>query len=821
MTNKPPRRRPAPVKIDSAEAEGSLPSTLPEAADLQHLLAGALDGVSEGLIVLDRDWRLVFVNPAGERFVQVPRAGLLGRNFWELFPEARNRRFGLEYRRAIAENVAVHFEDFYPAPLDKWYEVRAFPSPEALSIFFRDVTERHKVGEALRQSEERYRSLFTSMEGGFAVLDVICDENGTPRDSRFLEINPAFERMAGLKRDDVVGKLASVVFPADNARWVTTYGVVALTGESITVDHDSPSTGRRFDVVAYRPAPGQFAVVFHDVTERRRLEDKQRVLLAKYSVLFDSFPLGISVTDSEGNIREINRIASRILGTTPEAVVGQRIGRPEWRIIRPDGSPMPPEEFASVRAFKEQAVVEDVEAGIARPGEDVLWISASAAPLSLEGYGVVITYADISRRRQAEAALVEAHRGAVDARARLEAVMDALPTGVAIVDAAGGVSRANAAYEQLWGAGRPAIRSVSDYRPYKAWWLDTGREVLPGEWASARAVRRGETAIGQLLEIERFDGGRACILNSAAPILDEGGKVTGCAVAVQDITAHVEVERALEGSRADLRRANEELQAVNDALRRNNETLEARVAARTADLDRRSAQLQALALDLTRAEERERQRVAQVIHDDLQQLLSVARINLGMVLERVKTPSVQKSLRDADDRIAESLVITRRLTSELSPAILHRSGLAAALRWLGRWYKERFDLTVEVEADEDVRLDAELRVMLFRAVRELLFNVIKHARTTSARVSLTQTADGRARIVVSDQGVGFDPETLRSWDGTRGSFGLFSLRERLDVLGGHFEVASSPGQGATITILGPAAERVSRDAPRRAGRKRR
>jgi PAS domain-containing protein len=261
---------------------------------------------------------------------------------------------------------------------------------------------------------------------------------------------------------------------------------------------------------------------------------------------------------------------------------------------------------------------------------------------------LVVFLRDISQRKQVATALHEAHRAAVAARSRLEAIMDALPTGVAILDGEGGIVRANAAFDRTWGEGRPPARSVADYRLYKARWLDSGRDILPEEWASTRAVRHGETVIGQALEIERFNGGRAYVLNSAAPVFDEDGKTAGCAVAIQDISRRIEVERELERSEAALRASNDELEAANEALRRNNETLEAQVAARTADLSQRTSQLQALALDLTRAEERERQRVAQVIHDHLQQLLSVARINLGMILERVKTRPIQKSLADLD-----------------------------------------------------------------------------------------------------------------------------------------------------------------------------
>jgi signal transduction histidine kinase len=105
-------------------------------------------------------------------------------------------------------------------------------------------------------------------------------------------------------------------------------------------------------------------------------------------------------------------------------------------------------------------------------------------------------------------------------------------------------------------------------------------------------------------------------------------------------------------------------------------------------------------------------------------------------------------------------------------------------------------------------MDEETRVVLFRSVRELLVNVVKHAKVATARVQLDTTIDGRARIVVSDTGAGFNPEALRAWDGTSGGFGLFSVRERLEALGGRLDIDSAPSRGARFTIVGPPPEQA-------------
>ena len=127
-----------------------------------------------------------------------------------------------------------------------------------------------RAEEALRESEERYRSLFNGMTEGFALHEIICDAKDEPCDYRFLDINPAFERLTGLNREDVIGKTHNEVLPDDDSLWVKAYGAVAITGEPTQFENYSPALGRHYEVFAYRPAPSQFAVVFKDITERKQ-----------------------------------------------------------------------------------------------------------------------------------------------------------------------------------------------------------------------------------------------------------------------------------------------------------------------------------------------------------------------------------------------------------------------------------------------------------------------------------------------------------------------------------------------------------------------
>lgn len=177
----------------------------------------------------------------------------------------------------------------------------------------------------------------------------------------------------------------------------------------------------------------------------------------------------------------------------------------------------------------------------------------------------------IGRRRHAEE-LEAARTAAENEKLRLEAVMEALPVGVAITDARGGSITTNSAYERVWAGPRPPTASVKDYAPYKAWWVDSGRPLAPEEWASAQVVEKGEPVVGQMLEIQKFDGSRAFVINSAAPVRDAGGNIAGSAVAIQDIT--------------ELRESQKELQQLT-------ETLEQRVRQRTVELAEANERLQA------------------------------------------------------------------------------------------------------------------------------------------------------------------------------------------------------------------------------------
>jgi PAS domain S-box-containing protein len=214
-------------------------------------------------------------------------------------------------------------------------------------------------------------------------------------------------------------------------------------------------------------------------------------------------------------------------------------------------------------------------------------------------------------------------------------------------------------------------------------------------------------------------------------------------------------------------------------------------------------QLQSLASELSLTEERERRRLATVLHDHIAQLLVVAKGKFEKIQESPLYRSLTKPMDEIRRLIEESIRYTRSLVFELSPPILYDLGLEPAMEWLADHMQQQYGLVVEVEDDDQPKpLNNEGRVLLFRAVRELLFNVLKHAQVSHARVSLHRDGD-RLRIIVEDKGVGFAPDRLCAANGKIEGFGLFSIRERLNYFGGGMEIGSIPGEVTRITLTFP------------------
>lgn len=225
---------------------------------------------------------------------------------------------------------------------------------------------------------------------------------------------------------------------------------------------------------------------------------------------------------------------------------------------------------------------------------------------------------------------------------------------------------------------------------------------------------------------------------------------------------------------------------------------------RTQELEAHQIRLRSLATELNLTEQRERRQIALELHDYLAQHLVVCRYQLSQGLQ---TPELNTGLKTAlvkaDELLGESLAYTRSLVAQLSPHVLHEYGLIKALQSLGDHMSTQ-GLTVKVETDrEHIALPEDHAVLLYQSVRELLFNILKHAGVNQAVVTVEVVPPMNVQITVADRGNGFSPVSEKPEVTSTGRFGLFSIYERMLVLDGKLDIDSKIGQGTRVTLTLP------------------
>ena len=408
---------------------------------------------------------------------------------------------------------------------------------------------------------------------------------------------------------------------------------------------------------------------------------------------------------------------------------------------------------------------------IVLPDGKVSWIqSLGRADRAAGGHPTRLTGLDldVTERRRAEEAL-RARRDEERDR-ELQMLLETATQGIVSVDAQGTIVTANRALVAMfgWAPGELVGQSIERLVPPSV------RSAHVQHWTEYFAAP-GPRSLGvnQAFFGQRKDGSTFPLEVSLNHVATAGG---GHTIAfVTDITERKRGEAALRE--------------------------------RTVELEHRTAQLSRLASDLTLAEQHAREELAKTLHDGLQQLL----VSASMNLDRHATGDAQRvvgpdePLARAKRHLEQAIAAARSLSLELFPPVLHGSGLPAALTWLAERTRDQYGLLVQVSADPLANSDRkDVRTLLFESVRELLFNAVKHAQVDRVTIDLSLDRDDALCIIVADQGIGFDPAGLvERGKGGQAGWGLFSIRERLTLLGGRFDIESAPGQGTLFRLVAP------------------
>jgi PAS domain S-box-containing protein len=697
--------------------------------DSENRVSTILESMSDGFLALDRQWRFTYANQQGVEVIRyltnLEADAFLGKSHWEIFPWGVGKIVEQEYRRAITEQVAVHFE-FQYEPTGDWFEVHAYPSAAGLGIYFRNISDRKLAEAALGESEHRYRRLFEAMDQGFCLCEILLNENGEPTDYRFLEVNPMFEKMTELK--EPVGKTALQLVPNLEAFWIETYGQVALTGEPARFENGSEAMNKWFEVRAFRvdgPQSLKVAILFTNITDRKLAEIALQKSQERLSLAIES--AGMATWDMNMQTRRgiWSKSFFRLLGYEPVAT-----GEATFEMWR---SRLHPDDLERVMQKLESAQntrsLYNPEYRIIRADTgEIRWIKAfgrfldDETGLATRFTGVLF---DASDRKLAEITLQQSRETIVRQLMEIELIYQTAPIGLAVLDRNLRFMRLNPRLAEINGI------SVNDHLGR------TVREILPKladevEPLFYRVLETGEP----ILDIEvrgetpAQPGVYRTWLENWFPLRDLDGQAIGINVVVQEVTdrkqAEIEREQLLDRerlARAESERANrikdEFLAVLSHELRSPLNPILGWVKllqTRKFDETRTKAALATI--------ERNAQLQAQLIED----LLDISRIMGG----KLSLNAVPVSLTF----VISSAIETVRLAAEAK-----NIQLIALL-----------DAKVDRVFGDPGRLQ--------QVVWNLLSNAVKFTPIGGqVTIRLTQV-DGNAQIEVIDTGMGINPEFL-------------------------------------------------------------
>jgi PAS domain S-box-containing protein len=745
----------------------------PGAAQLRALLEQAPDGV----FVADTDGRYTYVNQAGCRMLGYAREELVGKTILDLIPAQDAERLAQSKARML--RGASHTGEWALRRKDgNWLpvEVSASILPDGQwQGFVRDISER-KAHEAER--EALFRGVDAERRWLRAVLDTVPVGVMLYQPGQGLSFNAAAEEILGMRLSAAVdsSQYAARVFypdgtPVPPASLPSARALArgeTLVGGEFVVRHED---GKQVHVLS-TAAPiidaqgkvGGSVCLLQDIGERARMEAALRASEHLLKSIFDLLPVGVWVADASGRIVANNPAGERIwrgARYVPISEYGQYRG---W--WAESGKPIAAEEWALARALTKGETSNGELVRIECFDGSFKTIINSAAPLRDDQgrvSGAIVVNEDIT-------ALHEAQERARDIAQQLRAVFDLLPVGLWIADRDGRITMANPAGERIWRGTRYV--GPEQFGEYKAWWLETGEPIAPGDWGVARAVGKGETSRGELIRIQCFDGSYKTVINWAAPIRSETGEITGAIAVNEDVTA---LQQTQEQLRRAVRDREELLAMVAHDLRNplSGIIMSAATAERAAGRLPGGEQLRSLAASLAG--------IARGMSGMVDDLLAVAVASLGGASMLKLAPS-----------LASGLV---KRAADAARALLAKQGLALEARVAGGL--------------PSVNVDAE---RILRVFANLLDNALKF---TSAPGTVTISAEataGGVRFSVANSGEALLPAEREAmfqpfWQAGRdrrgAGLGLSICRSIVEAHGGTIWAEPAAGQRVRVCFVLP------------------
>ncbi len=650
----------------------------------------------------------------------------------------------------------------------------------------RDITERKQAEERLQKSEAQIRALFLNMSEGVALHELVFDAGGKPVNYRIVDCNPGFERILGLRREDVAGRLATKVYGTPQAPYLAEYAEAARGGSALRIDVFFEPMNKHFEISVAPWGPRGFATIFNDITQRKLADAVLRKSEEKFSKLYHFSPVAMAIsTIREGRFVEVNKAFCDMFGYGREQLLGHT--SLELGIY-----PEPSQRSSFLATLEKDGCVRSLEApGRARDGTLIHGV-LFADIIDMDGPHLLTGILDITGRKQTESALQETKQ-------RLEQIIDFLPDATFAIDRSGAVIAWNHAMEEMTGVSARDMVGKGDHE-YSLPFYGARRPILidlvTKDSAEVEKYYPSVRITNHLLTSEsanvRLQGKSPTLWGNACPLYDMRGEVAGAIESIRDITERKKAEEQLADFARRLEKQNQELDAAlmraEDAVRAKSEFL-ANMSHEIRTPMNGVIGMTGLLLDseLT-AEQRQFAEIARTCGESLMTVIN-------NILDFSKIEALKLEL--------ETLDFDLRTTLEDTATMLAVKAQSKGL-----------ELVCLTDPDVPSLLRGDpgrLRQVLVN----LADNAIKFSRKGSVvlRVTLVSDEAGRAtlRFAVTDTGIGIpadklptlftpftqvDSSTARHYGGT--GLGLAICKQLVEMMGGTIGADSQPGKGSTF-----------------------
>ncbi|HTE11370.1 MAG TPA: PAS domain S-box protein [Chitinophagaceae bacterium] len=704
-------------------------------------LTGIFERISDAFIAFDKNWRCTYVNKkAGELIKRVP-ASLIGKNVWAEFPDVVGSAIYEIFHKSFREQQYFDNAGYYE-PFDLWLENHVYPSPDGISVFIKDITDKKKAEEKIITNEKRFRALLRNSTNGLTLVDA----NGS-----VIDISPSGNKILGYSYEELVGKAHPELIHAEDMPEVMQAftkikeepaGIILLEYRHMMPDGSYKWLECSYNNLLEEPYINAVVLNYRDITERKNAEEKMRIneqMLSRAEEIgqfgsweYDAITNKIKWSDSMYRIHGLDKGQPVSLD-----VFFQQLHSADVAKLKIAFKNLTEKEQRLKNEYRFKKGGDEIR--YARTTLDAIFENGKLS----KALGVI---QDITEQKLADEKLRRSEH-----KYRLLFENNPMPMWMSSIPELNIIDVNEAALKQ-YGYTREEFLGLSsmEMRPQEDMgaFLKDPDKMAPDSDTTMQCRHKKKDGTIMYVEIFNYQ-----IVYEDMPVL------LGLSI---DITEKTRAEKLLKKSYEDIRQLASHLQNVR---------------------------------------EEERAHIAREIHDELGQQLTGLKMDISWLNRKKDIDEKQR-----DQKIKEILALldgavntVRKLSAELRPGILDDLGLVEALEWWSNEFEKRTGIVCSFQGPEQsLQVPANVAIGLFRIYQESLNNVAKHANAKKVFVQL-EAENNQLILKIADDGKGFDTSNT----GHKKTLGLLGMKERTLMMGGSYEIKSQPGNGTTVTIAAP------------------